>query len=113
MNIKIVRRPVGEAPEWVRDEWIGLSLPLALKRERDWRGLGVLTGPHHWLSQVWALLSGNNFKVTGYAVNAKIAVDLLADCNPHAAAWWREHTPQMLNGRRYFVFDSAACEREL
>lgn len=112
MNIRIVRRPIGEAPEWVRDEWIGLSLPLALKRERQWRGLGVLTGPHGWLPQLWALFSGKSFNVMGYAVNAKTAVEQLAERNPSAAAWWREHTPQMLNGRRYFVFDAAACERE-
>lgn len=112
MNIKIVRRPAGEAPEWVRDEWIGLSLTLASKREREWRGLGVLSGPRGWVLQLWALLSGKSIKVKGYAVNAKTAVDQLADHSPRAAAWWREHTPQMLSGRRYFVFDTAACERE-
>ena len=113
MNIKIVQRPAGEAPEWVRDAWTGLSLPLALKRERKWRGLGVLSGPHGWLSQIWASLSGKTIDVTGYAVNAKTAVDQLAEHDPSAAAWWREHTQHMLTGRRYFAFDAAACEREL
>jgi hypothetical protein len=110
MNIRIVRQPIGEAPEWVRDAWIGLSLPLASKREREWRGFGVLTRPHGWLSQVWALLAGKSFKVRGYAVNARVAVDQLAEHSPTAAAWWREHAPQMLTGRRYFVFDAPACE---
>jgi hypothetical protein len=113
MNIKIVQRPIGEAPDWVRDAWIGLSLPLASKRERDWRSLGVLTGPHSWLSQIWAIFSGKTFVVTGYLVNAKAAVDQLGDHHPSAAAWWREHTPRMLTGRRYFAFDAAACEQEL
>ena len=27
--IKIVSVPSGEAPEWVRKEWVGLELPLA------------------------------------------------------------------------------------
>ncbi len=62
--------------------------------------------------QLWALRNGKSFKVKGYAVNAKTAVDQLADRSPRAAAWWREHTPQMLSGRRYFVSDTAACERE-
>ena len=112
MNIKIVRRPIGEAPEWVRDKWIGLSLPLAAKRERGWRGLGVLTGPHHWLAQLWALASGKSEKVTGHLVNAKVAVDKLEQLSPDAAAWWREHAPHMLQGGRYFVFNADACERE-
>lgn len=112
MNIKIVRRPIGEAPEWLRDEWIGLSLPLALKRERNWRALGVLTGPHGWLPQLWALVLGKSFIVTGFAVDAKAAVEILAERNPRAAAWWHEHAPQMLDGRRYFIFDTPACEHE-
>lgn len=112
MNIKIVRRPIGEAPEWVRDEWIGLSLPLAAKSEPAWRGIGVLTGSHHWLLQAWALISGRDPKVTGYLVIAKAAVDHLDDSSPNAAAWWREHMPHMLNGSRYFVFDADACERD-
>ncbi|MGF7152144.1 hypothetical protein FHS96_005813 [Sphingomonas zeicaulis] len=112
MNIKIVRRPIGEAPEWVRDAWIGLSLPLASKRECDWRSLGVLTGPRRWFSQLWAIFSGKTFVVRGYMVNARAAVDQLADHHPIAAASWREHTPHMLTGHRYFVFDGAACEHE-
>lgn len=87
-------------------------MPLALKRERNWRALGVLTGPHGWLPQLWALLSGKSFRITGYAVNAKNAVEKLAERNPSAAAWWRENTPQILDGRRNFLFNAAACEPE-
>jgi hypothetical protein len=112
MTIKIVRRPVGEAPEWVRDAWIGLSLPRTSRRLRDWRGVGVISGPKSSLSQLWAVLTGKTFKVAGYAVNAKVAVACLADVHPEAAAWWQEHTPTLLTGRRYFVFDADACEPE-
>jgi hypothetical protein len=112
MNIKIVRRPSGEAPEWVRDAWIGLSLPAASKRQRDWRSLGVLTGPHGWLFRLGAVIFGKSTKVTGYLVNARTAVECLAEGSPNAAAWWHERTPHLLNGRRYFVFDAAACEHE-
>ncbi|MEG3143503.1 hypothetical protein U1839_02455 [Sphingomonas sp. RT2P30] len=111
MDIKIVRRPVGDAPDWVRDAWIGLSLPLAVKRKRRWRGVGVLSGPRHWLSQLWDPVKAS--KIEGYLVNAKTAVDHLADHRPDAAAWWREHTPLLLNGKRYFVIDADSCEREL
>jgi hypothetical protein len=111
MQIKIVRRPLGEAPEWVRDAWIGLSLPLISRRQRTWHGLGVLSGPHNAIHQIWAILTGKSFLITGYSVNAKTAVALLAESHPEAAAWWREHTPKLIRGRRCFVFDSDACER--
>lgn len=112
MRVRITQRPAGEAPEWVRDSWVGLSLPLASDRERTWRGIGVITGRHHWLSQLWTIARGRTIKVDGYAVNAKVAVDRFAEINPRAAAWWREHTPHMLTGRHYFVFDTPACTPE-
>ncbi len=52
---------------------------------------------------------GQTTKTRGYAVNAKAAVDLLAETNVAAAEWWRQNSPHMLNGQRYFVFDAAAC----
>lgn len=110
MEIKVLRRPIGEAPDWVRDAWIGLSLPLAMERKRDWVGLGVLSGPINVLSQICAVLRGKGSKVTGYAVNAKTAVDLLAEVQPEAAQWWRENTPRLLTDSRRFIFDAAACE---
>lgn len=112
MRVRITRRPAGEAPEWVRDSWLGMSLPLASNPERPWRCVGVLTGPRDWLSQFLATVRGRTIKVAGYAVNAKVAVDQLTEIDPQAAAWWREHTPQMLTGRHYFVFDARSCTLE-
>ena len=59
-----------------------MSLPLASNRERTWRGIGVLTGPYDWLSQLWAVVRGSTIKVAGHAVNAKVAVDRLAEIDP-------------------------------
>jgi hypothetical protein len=112
MTIKIVTRPIGEAPDWVRDAWIGLSLPLAIDRQRTWRGLGVTSGPTNAVLQLWALALGRSVKLSGYVVNAKEAVDRLDAVAPNAASWWREHTPKLLDGKRCFVFDADACERE-
>jgi hypothetical protein len=51
-------------------------------------------------------------RVSGYAVNAKVAVDLLAEINSEAADWWRQNVPALLNGRCYFIFDEQACQAE-
>lgn len=113
VRIKIVRRPTGEAPEWVRDAWIGLSLPLAAKQPQTWAVFGVLSAPRGWHREFWAILSGKTTKATGYLVNARQAVDQLATFHPEAAAWWREHTPQLVSGRRNFLFDVDACAPDL
>jgi hypothetical protein len=101
---------MGEAPEWVRDAWIGVRLPLAFPRKRNWRGSGILSGPRTFLGQLWALISGKMLRVSGYAVNAKTAVDLLAEKNSAGAEWWRQNAPELLSGRRHFVFDEDACQ---
>ncbi|HJO64840.1 MAG TPA: hypothetical protein QF469_05820 [Sphingomonas sanguinis] len=110
MRIMIVRRPNGEAPEWVRDAWIGVSIPLLIPSRRMVRGFGVLTGPRGVLPQIWAMLRGRTVNVDGFVVNARIAVDCLEGHRPDAAAWWRLHTPRLLRKRTIFMFDAAACE---
>ena len=110
MDITIVRRPIGEAPDWVRDAWIGLSMPLAAKRQRMWRTLGVMSGPSNALAQVFALVRGKSIKIDGFAVLAKVAVARLESDQPQAAQWWRENAPDLLKGSRCFVFDADACE---
>jgi hypothetical protein len=112
MLVEIVRRPEGEAPDWVRDAWIGLLLPTTEESPDFWRGFGVLTGPTTVLRQLWALVTGQTVRVSGYTVNAKVTVDLLAEIRPAAADWWKAHPPRLLDGRRHFVFDHAACERQ-
>ena len=109
MLIKIVRRPIGEAPEWVRDAWIGLSLRTTQRSARHFKGFGVLTIPSSIFLQVWEMLRGRSIRVSGFTVNAQIAVDLLAVARPDAAEWWRTNAPKLLDGRQRFVFDAEAC----
>ncbi|KQN74304.1 hypothetical protein [Devosia sp. Leaf64] len=109
MKITIVRTPLGEAPEWVREAWIGLTFPVIGAKQRM-AAYGVLTRPRNWFAQVWANLTGKSFEMTGYLVNAKLAVDLLAEHQLEAAAWWREHLPDRLDGEGQFLFDADACE---
>ncbi|MFG1348557.1 hypothetical protein [Xanthobacter autotrophicus] len=112
LKIIIARRPIGEAPEWVRDAWISLSLPCAAGKPRSCWTFGVLGRPQGILGQIWGVLAGRSVRVEGYPVNAKTAVDLLAETQPAAAEWWRHNTPWFMDGKSYFIFDAAACERE-
>jgi hypothetical protein len=109
--VRIVRAPIGEAPAWVREAWVGLTLPLAPGRsEGRWRTIGVLSGPRSWLGGLWALLSGRAQAVEGFGVDAATAVDRLAAHDPEAAEWWRREAGHMLRRGQIFIFDREACD---
>ena len=109
MFIRIVQRPDGEAPEWVRDAWIGTVLPLSDAQAVTSPGFGVVTGPKTIWGEWWLLLTGRSQRFEGYTVCAADAVNILAGQNPDAADWWRSNVAYMLDGRHDFLFDVPAC----
>lgn len=109
MEIEITSRPVGEAPEWVRDKWVGLHLPTQALGSLGIAGFGVLSGPKSLLGDFTRQLLGRAEVHNGYLVHAATAIELLKAQSPEAAAWWRENTPHMLKWGRRFVFDPDCC----
>jgi len=87
--IEIVRVPNGEAPEWVRQAWLGLQMPL------EYVSLA------HKLPQIF---SGEPVSLPGLAVHVdqEAALFLLEDPWPGAAAWWRKRG--FPKSGEYFVF---------
>lgn len=109
--IRIIAVPPGEAPFWVRQQWVGLELPLAISTTaRDYFGFGVVSGPQTRLRQVWAMLLGRAERIQGYAVEGARAVEILQSSSPEAAMWWRTHAAQNLAPRRCFVFHAHVCQ---
>ena len=109
--IRIVQRPEGEAPAWVRDAWIGVTLPLCRIQVQRLAGFGVLTGPRSYLGELWAIFRKRAPMVDGYVVPSRTAVETLGEANPDAAEWWRKNAPHVLKVEHHFVFDAPACER--
>jgi hypothetical protein len=111
-RIRIISCPPGEAPLSVRLAWVGLELPLDPRRAGRQLAMtsGVLSSPREWWQRLVGLVTGRYAVHTGYAVNARDAVNLLQAKDPTAAAWWREHCGHMLDGKRWFLFPSAGCE---
>ena len=70
MHIRIISRPSGEAPERVRDNWIGCELPF----------VGVMDG-----AGVFSRMRGGS----GYAVLYSEAIEELRKRNPEAAFYWQ------------------------
>ena len=110
MNVRIISRPPGEAPEEVRQAWVGLVLPLAVSGAQTKQTTGVLTRPKTFLGLLLALLFGRTERQTGYIVDAHRAVEILEKHAPYAAKWWRENAaPAIMPGKR-FLFAAQACQ---
>ncbi len=98
--VRITALPPGEAPEWVRQAWIGLELPLVAGQVRA--GSGNAQG----------VLSGEAVAAPpAYAVEGRAAIAILQAACPDAAAWWRENVPLVLASGSQLVFPAEVCER--
>ncbi len=112
LQIRIKNTPAGEAPENIRQAWIGLVLPVQplFPSPRTRHGFGVLTGPKTQFGLILAALLGRGQKHTGYIVESKTAIELLAGHSKEAADWWRRNTPQFLKPNFCFLFPTDSCE---
>ena len=77
--IKIVKTPTGEAPEWVREAWVGLFLPLYYIANESGEVEGVVSRQIIQIARekVWC-------------VEQNVAIGLLMTQNEKAAEWWIE-----------------------
>lgn len=59
-RVRIVAVPPGEAPDWVREKWVGLDLTLAQSRPTPQRlyTAGVLSGPRSGIAAQLAYVCG-------------------------------------------------------
>jgi hypothetical protein len=92
-KVLITAVPPGEAPDWVRQAWVGLELPFYNPTSGGYVG-GVLTRVP------------TNRK--GFCVETETALDILEKKDPKAAAWWRENVSLALLDA--LVFDSRVCQ---
>lgn len=90
-SIKIIATPPGQAPEEVRKEWVGLTIPL-VPQETGGFQMGVL--------------GGTAKNVGGYQVSSRDAFDLLMAKSPEACHWFMENA---FFGS-HLVFARDACE---
>lgn len=105
-HLRITSAPPGEAPVWVREKWVGLSLPLARRKAGPLSVFtsGVMSGPKSFFASIGALLTGRLTRRSGFLVETQAAIAVLAKSSPEAAAWWQQNTPHLLRPKRYFVF---------
>lgn len=90
-TVRIVSAPVGEPPDWVRDAWIGLDLPLSWPEISNVTTFGVVSGPRSLLSTLWYRVIGRGEKQSGYIVKYADAMKVLRETRPDAALWWDQN----------------------
>ena len=112
-KIRIIAVPPGEAPENIRQAWIGVVIPLLpppLDEKRFIPSAGVLSGPTTLLGQISALVRGKRFQSYGYAVETLDAVDALAKKDTEAAQWWYKNASFRMKKGQLLVFPAYVCE---
>lgn len=112
MQIRIKSTPPGEAPEHVRQAWIGLVLPIPARYATSRKApmAGVLSGPQTIISTILALFRGQISFVPGYVVAADTAIEILSRHSPDAASWWRQNAARAIAPGKHFVFAKDVCE---
>lgn len=93
VKIRIISRPDGGAPEYIRDQWIGLVMPA---RTTDSPLANVMT------------LQRVTDRAGGYEVPWDAAMAALGEKNPSARKWWEN-----LNITHHFpalIFTRDCCE---
>ena len=108
--VRIIKAPIGEAPLWVREAWIGCELPLSDPRKRTIETVGVLSLPGSFFGWMAARWKRRIVTETGYLVDAALAVERLSSLRPDAADWWRINCRWLGDKGRRFLFDDPACE---
>jgi len=113
MKIMIVKIPEGEAPFWVREQWLWLELPLLEIPNNPGRYFceGVISGKNP-LIRLWNQI-GNFFGLgliyDGYVVETTAAVNVLRSKSPAAAKWWIENCRLLDNQDHLIVFRREEC----
>lgn len=92
-SIRIVSIPPGQAPEWVRKEWIGVEIPLPEQKSG-----GIQVG----------VRGGKAENEGGYQVDTSKAIEALKKKSPKAARWWEENVS--LASISSLVFSKDVCE---
>ena|SRR5579862_3402272 len=97
-RIRIIDVPPGQAPEWVRQQWVGLELPVAEepRDDQEYTQLGAR--------------GGNPENIGGYRIKADIAFDALRQRSPLAVTWWEAHAPHAFLPSSSLVFRRDVCE---
>ena len=94
-KIRIISAPAGQAPKWVREQWVGLEFSVQDVDVSEHKQRGVLGGV------------SSPYNLGGYPIDSVSAVETLATKSPEAAKWFKDNVP--LDLLPTFVFGKQFC----
>ena len=95
-RLRITSIPPGQAPEWVRKEWVGLELPVEEDAPKSEEGIQ------------FGIKGGKPENLGGYPIRTSDAISALKEKSPLAANWWKQNLP--LEAIPRLVFKKGVCE---
>ena len=115
-HILITSIPPGEAPQSVREAWVGLKLKVSRGQSKvpiDYNVLGVRTQFSGWrykLAKLLGLPSARSETWSGYAVEFLPALWSLEQAGrAEAGVWWCKNAPHLLQPEQTVVFPAFCC----
>ena len=111
-KIRIIKTPRGAAPEWVREAWVGLVLPLGDHPAGDPRLLRRFGVTSFWRKRLFPWTAARYEPADFFPVFANKAIAVLQKTQPDAAWWWTENTPHLLHPTARLIFRRDECELE-
>jgi hypothetical protein len=111
-QIRIIKTPRGAAPEWVREAWVGLRLPLGDYPPGDPRLLRRFGVTSYWRKRFFPWTAARFQPADFFPVHANKAIAVLQKTQPDAAGWWTENTPHLLHPTARLIFRRDECELE-
>jgi hypothetical protein len=95
--VRVTEVPRGEAPLEIRKAWVGVVLP-------------TLGGNKPKLLEEYGALTRNPYgTISGYSIDGRTAIEMLAKYDSNAANWWRENAPHTTQPGYYFIFPVESC----
>jgi len=115
MRIRVLKPSFpGDEPDFVREAWVGLELPVLEGKEQP-----VLVPPAKlpWRALSFSKLVARLFSrqlpdqpMPAYLVSAAEGFEVLERERPEAAKWWKRRFPDALSGRYNFRFNAENCQ---
>jgi len=106
--LRIIATPLGDAPQWVREAWVGVVIPLLddVTTAQDIPVISVYdTVQHSAMPPQSGSTDVPHATWRGYTVLAIDAFEALQVLRPDAAEWWFDNLPHLLQPDQHFVFD--------
>ena len=111
-HIRIIKTPRGAAPEWVREAWVGLTLPLGDYPPGDPKLLHRFGVTSSWRKRFFPWTAPRFQLADFFPVSASKSIEVLQKTEPDAAWWWTENTPHLLHPTARLMFRRDECELE-